>query len=188
MTRTFILRLLGASGLALGLSLALTAGSASAQVAMGGPYGPTSASVGNQDSRIQAWPTRPDAWQAPYATPDDRSRNVANPDNSGSRRQAQTGVTLPGSRIQGGNNRADPGRPQMGAEGVTAQACGWHALNANAYYIHCGSGRISINVEFWWGVGATRSICVWPGKTLLSSHPALQGGMITYAYYNGRGC
>ncbi|MFT7835731.1 DUF6355 family natural product biosynthesis protein [Saccharothrix sp. BKS2] len=158
MTRTFILRLLGAFGLMLALSPIITAGSASAQVAMGGPYGPTSTSTGagNPDSRIQVRAAQPDAWQAPYAVPDAGSRNVAYPNDTGSQ--------------------------------IQAQACGWYAPNVNSHYVHCGSGRISINVEFWWGMGATRSICVWPGKTLLSSHPALQGGMITYAYYNGRGC
>ncbi|MGM1060909.1 DUF6355 family natural product biosynthesis protein [Saccharothrix sp. Mg75] len=163
MTRTFILRLLGVFGIALGLSLAVTAGSASAQIAMGGPYGPTSA--GSSASQIQAHPGAP-----------------------GSQIQTEAGVTLPGSQIQDEGKLAAPARAQAGTEGVTAQACGWYAPNRNAYYVHCGSGRISINVEFWWGAGATRSICVWPGTTNLSTHPSLQGGLITYAYYNGRGC
>jgi hypothetical protein len=162
MTRTFILRLLGVFSLALGLSLAVTAGSASAQIAMGGPYGPTSA--GSSASQIQAH----------LGTP-------------GSQIQAEAGVPLPGSQIQG--KLAAPARAQAGAEGVTAQAnCGWYAPNRYAYYNHCGPGRISINVEFWWGAGSTRSICVSSGLTNLSDHWALQGGLITYAYYNGRGC
>lgn len=168
MTRTFILRLLGVLGvlgLALGLSLAVTAGSASAQIAMGGPYGPTSGTGSGPASQIQTHPGTP-----------------------GSQIQAQTGVTLPGSQIQVEGKLAAPARAQAGTEGVTAQACGWYAPNRNAYYVHCGSGRISINVEFWWGAGATRSICVGHGTTTLSTHPALQGGLITYAYYNGRGC
>ncbi|GAB2992314.1 DUF6355 family natural product biosynthesis protein [Saccharothrix stipae] len=163
MTRTSILRLLGVLGLALGLSLAVAAGSASAQIAMGGPYGPTS--TDKSASRIQA----------PSGTP-------------GSQIQTQAGVVLPGSQIQGEVKLAAPAPSQAGTEGVTAQGCGWYAPNRNSYYVHCGSGRISINVEFWWGTGATRSICVWPGTTNLSTHPSLQGGLITYAYYNGRGC
>ncbi|GAA2678755.1 MULTISPECIES: DUF6355 family natural product biosynthesis protein [Actinosynnema] len=182
MTRTFILRLLGVFGLALGLSLAVTAGSASAQIAMGGPYKPAGSTTGSQ-SEVQS--AQPVAWQAPYATPGAQIQNAGSP---GSQIQAQAGAPLPGSRIQSESGLAVPARAQAGTDGVTAQACGWYAPNVNSYYIHCGSGRISINVEFWWGAGATRSICVWPGKSNLSAHPALQGGLITYAYYNGRGC
>ncbi|KOX27079.1 hypothetical protein ADK67_14760 [Saccharothrix sp. NRRL B-16348] len=70
MTRTFILRLLGVLGLALGLSLAVTAGSASAQIAMGGPYGPTGANSGQ--SQIQ---TQPSTFRAPNTNPGSQIQN-----------------------------------------------------------------------------------------------------------------
>ncbi|MGW5049729.1 DUF6355 family natural product biosynthesis protein [Actinokineospora sp. NPDC004072] len=66
--------------------------------------------------------------------------------------------------------------------------CGWHATSPTAYYNHCGDTVITVVVEFWWKIGGTRTICVNPGITNLSAHPALQGGLITYAYYSGPGC
>ncbi|MGM1062057.1 DUF6355 family natural product biosynthesis protein [Saccharothrix sp. Mg75] len=175
MTRTFVMRLLGIAGLALGLTMAVTAGSASAQITMGGPYGP--AGENGSYSQIQVHPSPKELFQPPYSAPAEPAP------------QSRIGtVSTPGSQIQGGVDLAGPARAQAGTDAVTAQACGWYAPNRNSYYVHCGSGKISINVEFWWGAGSTRSICVWPGTTNLSSHSTLQGGLITYAYYNGRGC
>jgi hypothetical protein len=69
-----------------------------------------------------------------------------------------------------------------------SRPCGWSAPDTNAYYNHCGGGRIELTVEFWWGGGDDRYICVGSGVTNLSNHSALQGGLITYAYHNGRSC
>ena len=155
--RTVITRLVGVLALAIGLSITLLAGSASAQIALGGPYQPTDT---GRTAHLQA------------AT-------------SGSQMQQAPGIPTPGTSDPAG---AQPGSVQPGGVTTMAYPCGWSAPNRNSYYNHCGYGRIQVNVEFWWGVGATRTICVGHGVTTLSTHPQLQGGLITYAYYNGRGC
>ncbi|UVS80597.1 DUF6355 family natural product biosynthesis protein [Actinokineospora sp. UTMC 2448] len=66
--------------------------------------------------------------------------------------------------------------------------CGWHKDSLTDYYNHCGYTPVNINVDFWWGMGATRTICVGPGITNLTEHAALGGGLITFAYYNGSSC
>lgn len=158
MTRTFILRLLGVLGLALGLSLAVTAGSASAQIAMGGPYGPTGTSSGQ--SQIQ---TRPDIFQPPYSAPGSQIQNT----------------TDPGSQIQAGSQG---GAEANGLSTTDYRNCGFW-VRWDSYYTHCGPAySIKIRVNFWYGANY-RDIWVGRGTTNLSTHPYLQGaGMITNAW------
>ncbi|MFF5051697.1 DUF6355 family natural product biosynthesis protein [Micromonospora sp. NPDC000663] len=70
---------------------------------------------------------------------------------------------------------------------AAATPCGWSTPSVQtAWYNHCGSGPVVIQVEFFWRTSMyhpDRFICVWPGVTNLSTHPSLQGGLITYAYY-----
>ncbi|MDU0294814.1 DUF6355 family natural product biosynthesis protein [Saccharothrix longispora] len=161
MTRTFVMRLLGIVGLALGLTMAVSAASASAQIAMGGPYGP--AGENGPRSQIQ---TRPDVFQPPYSAP-------------GSQIQS---TDAPGSQIQKG--------PQNGAvstQGASAAAsCGFFIDTSDrhhAKYNHCGwSQSIKIRVNFWYG-WSTRDIWVGRYTTNLSTHWQLQGaGMVTNAW------
>ncbi|MFE9751030.1 DUF6355 family natural product biosynthesis protein [Saccharothrix saharensis] len=163
MTRTFVLRLLGVFGLALGLSLAVTAGSASAQIAMGGPYGPTGANSGQ--SQIQ---TQPGTFRAaPNTAPGAQIQNGTNP----------------GSQIQIGAQSGGG----ASAQGVSAAAsCGFFVDMSDHHYAkynHCGSSpSIKIRVNIWYG-WSTRDIWVGRYVTNLSTHWQLQGvGMITNAW------
>lgn len=73
-------------------------------------------------------------------------------------------------------------------DAATSMPCGFHKPSTTAYYNHCGPTMIWITVEFFWGGWKPGNICVKPGVTNLSANPAMDGLLITYAYYNGEIC
>ncbi|GAA1308769.1 DUF6355 family natural product biosynthesis protein [Saccharothrix xinjiangensis] len=165
MTRMFLLRLLGIAGATIGLTLAVTAGSASAQMALGGPYGPTTATESNPGSQIQVRPAQSGVWQASHAVPGSQIQDVGT-SNSGS--QIQTG----GVGAQGGVS--------------VAASCGFFVDRSDHHYVkynHCGSASsIKIRVNLWYG-WSSRDIWVGRYVTNLSTHWQLRGvGMITNAW------
>lgn len=63
-----------------------------------------------------------------------------------------------------------------------AESCGFWFRHDN-YYTHCGYNSIVIRVEFVYGWNGTRDITVWPGRSNISRHGALQNnGFITNAW------
>ena len=165
--RTALIRLGGVLALTLGLAFTLLAGNASAQIALspdGGQFqAPYSSPAGG--------PYGPTAQGGPYG-PTAHGGGTGAPSTSPA--PGDAGVTATGTG-------------QVGVDPKATYPCGWYAPNSNSFYTHCGSGRIQINVEFYWG-WSTRTICVPRGTTWLSGDERLQGGFITYAYYNGRSC
>lgn len=65
------------------------------------------------------------------------------------------------------------------AGGVSALACGYYETGDTAYYGHCGSNRIIIEIDLDWTT-TERYQCVGPGETNLGSTDD-----IDYAHYVG---
>ncbi|ONI88042.1 hypothetical protein ALI22I_20070 [Saccharothrix sp. ALI-22-I] len=151
--RQFLTRLGLVLAVAVGAALSL-AGNASAQMALGGPYGPTDT---GRHSQIQT------------VTP---GSQVSGTTLGAQNRQEPAAPSAPSS----------PSSTAGGVGTLAYGDCGFYT-GRDAWYRHCKNSWIIIRVNFWYGANY-RDIWVGPNSTTnLSRHPDLQGaGLITNAW------
>lgn len=72
---------------------------------------------------------------------------------------------LAGTALSGSAHAAPEAKP---AGEMGAKACGYYETQTDAYYGHCGSGWVKIQVDIdWWPTDIKR--CVPPGETHLGA-------------------
>lgn len=78
---------------------------------------------------------------------------------------AFSGVLLAGTALTGSAHAAPEGRA---AAEMGVKACGYYETQTDAYYGHCGSTWVKIQVDIdWWPTDIKR--CVPPGETHLGT-------------------